>query len=113
MKGLTLAQWINLYRNNGSVLVCRCSVLGEKTDPIPPPLVSLTAGRLSDEMQVGFKILKILLIYSDFYFVYYHCNFTTVLKLHFSQLLSSRSYFKIVFKREKFGSHFFNFNLYN
>ena len=45
MKGLTRAQWINLNRNNRSVLASRYSVLWEKNGPILPPLVGLTAGR--------------------------------------------------------------------
>ena len=40
-----MAQWINLNRNNRSVLSHQYSVLAEKTGPILQPLVSLTAGR--------------------------------------------------------------------
>ena len=37
--------------------------------------------RLADEIWVGFKIFKILyrFNYSGIYFLYYHCNVTTVL----------------------------------
>ena len=45
MKGLTRAQWINLNRNNRSVLVSRYSVLLEKIGPILPLLVGPMAGR--------------------------------------------------------------------
>ena len=83
MKGLTRAQWINLNRNNRSVLVNRYSVLQEKIGPILPPLVGLTtgreggreagrqAGRQAEEIRVDFKILKLLyrLNYSELYFV--------------------------------------------
>ena len=62
MKGLTIAQEIDLDQNNRLVLVHRYSVLEEKTDPILLLLVGLTAGREggregdrpTDEMQVGF-----------------------------------------------------------
>ena len=49
------------------------------------------------QMQVGFKIFKILyrLYYSSFYSVNYHSNVTAVLELHFGQLLSSKAYFKV------------------
>ena len=40
-----MAQWINLGRNNRSVLAHHYSVLGEKSGPILLPLVGLTAGR--------------------------------------------------------------------
>ena len=71
-------------------------------------------GRLADEMQVGFENFKILyrLNYLGFYFVWYHSNVTTLLKLHFSQLLSSKAYFNVFFKCKKFSSHFFHVNSY-
>ena len=40
-----MAQWINLNWNNRSMLAHRYSVLGEKTSPIHPPLVSIMGGR--------------------------------------------------------------------
>ena len=98
-----MAKWINLNQNNRSVLAHQYSVLGEKTGPILLSLVGLMAGREAgqpaDEMQVGFEIFKILyrLNYSGFYFVCYHSNVTTVLELHFSWLLSSKTYFKVCF----------------
>ena len=65
--------------------------------------MGLTAGwqeSRADEIQMGFKI-KILNVlnytYLGFYFVYYCCNVTTIkklLELHFSQLVSSKAYFK-------------------
>ena len=100
MKGLTKVQWINHNQNNRSVLVCRYCVLWEKTGPILPPLVGLMAGRHGGRRNVGeiwnFEILY-RLNYSGFYFVYYHCSVTTVLELHFSQLLLSKAYFKVCF----------------
>ena len=47
-------------------------------------------------MWMGFKIFKILyrLNYLGFYFVYYHCNVTTVLELHFCRVLPSKVYAK-------------------
>ena len=71
------------------------------------PLVGLMAGREvgrpADKIWVSFEILKILyrLNYLGFYFVYYHCNFATVLELHFSQLSSSKAYFKVCFEVRK------------
>ena len=57
-----MVQWINLNRNNRSMLAHRSSVLGEKTGPILLPLVGLTAeregGRPADEMRVGFEIIE-------------------------------------------------------
>ena len=106
-----MVQWINLNWNNRSVLAHRYSVLGEKTGPILLLLVGLMAGREAGRLVgrrnvvVGFEILK--LNYSGFYFVCYHSHVTTVLELHFSQLLSSKAYFKGCFKCEKSGSHFF------
>ena len=44
MKGLTIAQWMNLNRNNRSILAHLYSVLGEKTGPILVPLVGLMTG---------------------------------------------------------------------
>ena len=52
-----MAQWINLNWNNRSVLahdILYC----EKNWPYPPT-ASGSYGRLADEIQVGFKILKI------------------------------------------------------
>ena len=94
----------NLIRNNRSVLPCWYSVFWEKTGSILLPLVGFMAGRPADEIQVGFKILRILyrLNYLGFYFVCYHCNVATVLKLHFSQILSSKTYFKMRFEVQKF-----------
>ena len=83
-----------------SMLAHQFSVLGEKTGPILLPLVGLTAGREggrpADKIQMGSEIFKILhkLNYSGFCFVCYHSNITTVL-MHFSQLVSSKAYFKV------------------
>ena len=81
------------------MLAPKYSVLGEKAGPILLLLVDLTAGREADEMQVDFEIFKILyrLSYLSFYFACYHSNVTTVLEFHFSQLLSSKAYFKVCF----------------
>ena len=74
-----------------------------KTGPIPLLLVGLMEGRQADEIRLGFEIFKILyrLNYSGFYFVYYHCNVTTVIELHFSWLFSSTAYFKVCYEVEK------------
>ena len=58
MKGLTMAQWINLNQNDIPVLACWYSVLWEKTGLILLPLVDLTAGRPADKIQMDFEILK-------------------------------------------------------
>ena len=107
MKGLTMAQWINLNWNNRCVSELIFCIL-RKTGPILLPLVGLAAGReagrqadrLADEIQVGFEILQILyrLNYSGFNFVYYHCNVATVLERHFSRLFSSKAYLRCVLK---------------
>ena len=89
-----MAQWINPNcRNNRSVLACLYSVLRKITGPILLPLVGLMAGREAGQ-QMKYKIIC-RLNYSGFYFVNYHCNVTTVLKLHFSWLFSSKAYFKV------------------
>ena len=87
-----MAKWVNLNRNNRSVIVHRYSALSEKARPMLLPLVGLTAGGpagwqvgrqagrqagkqpgwLVDEVWVDFeKILKILYRpnYLYFYFV--------------------------------------------
>ena len=84
MKELTMAQWRNLDQNNRSVLARWYSVLWEKTGHILLPLDSLTAGReesMVDEIQMGFKVFKILnrCNYLGFYFVYYRWNITTII----------------------------------
>ena len=87
-----MAEWINLNRNNRSVLVHRYSVMGKKW-PYPTTANGSYSreggregGRPANETRVGFEIFKILyrLNYSGFYFVCYHSNITTVLELHFS-----------------------------
>ena len=71
-------------------------------------------GRPADEIQMGFKIFKILykLNYLGYYFVYYHSNVTTVLELHFSWLLSSKAYFKVCFEVQKIQLPFLYVNPY-
>ena len=66
-------------------------------------------GRQADEILVEFEIFKILyrLNYLGISFVYYHCKVTTILELHFCQLLSSKAYFKVCFEVQKFSCHFF------
>ena len=61
--------------------------------------MGLTAGRQEgrvDKVWMGLKTFKILnrLNLSGFYFVYYCCNVTTILEVHFSWLVSSKAYFK-------------------
>ena len=53
-----------------------------------PAQVGLTAGRLADEIQLDFEILKIFnwLNYLDFYFGYSSAMLLTVLKVHFIYL---------------------------
>ena len=59
-----MPQWMNLNRNNRSMIAHLYSVLEENTCLILLPLVGLTAeregGRPADEMRVGFEIFKIL-----------------------------------------------------
>ena len=87
-----------LTQNNISVLMLQYSVMREETGPVLLPLVGLMAGRArarqAYEIWVEFENFKILcrLNYLAIYFVYYHCNVTTVLELHFSPLLSSIAY---------------------
>ena len=107
MKGLTKAQWINLNQNNRSVLTHQYSVLWEKTGPILPSLVNLTAGREAGQ-QTKCRWVSNFLKFFNYLGFYYHSNVTTELELHFSQLLSSKAYFNVcIFKSEKFGNHFF------
>ena len=95
-----MAQWINLNRNNRSVLAYQYSVLGEKNWPYPSTASGFygrEGGMPAEEMRVGFDIFKILyrLNYSGFYFVYYYCNVTMVLEQYFSRLLSSKACFMV------------------
>ena len=53
-------------------------------------------------------ILSLIYTQSDFYFVYYYCNVTTVLELHFSWFLSSRAYVKVCFEVWKIWLPFFS-----
>ena len=68
------------------------------------------ASKQADEIQVSLKIFLNSLQVKLFglLFVYYHCNVTTVLELHFSQLLSSKAYFIMCFEVQKFGLPFFS-----
>ena len=50
MKGLTMAQWVNLNRNNRSVIVHRYSALSEKSGPMLLSLLGLTAGWLAGRL---------------------------------------------------------------
>ena len=70
IKGLTMAQWINVNQNNRSVLERQYSVLWEKTDYIIPPLVGHMAGRQASRWNTGdFNFLNSYrLNYLDFYF---------------------------------------------
>ena len=59
MKGIAMAQWVNRLQNNIFVnppplpLLCEISGVLHLAQP------GLTAGRLADEIQVNFEILKI------------------------------------------------------
>ena len=63
-----MAQWVNLNRNNRSVMA---HGLSEKAGTMLLALVGLTAGWLTDKMLVNFEIFKILYRpnYLYFYFV--------------------------------------------
>ena len=52
-----MAQFVNLYWNNRSVVVHRSTALGEKTGPIFLLLVGLY-GRLADKIWVDLEIFK-------------------------------------------------------
>ena len=80
--------------------------IGRKNWPYPPTASGsygteggTEAGRLADEMWVGFETFRILyrLNYLGSYCVCYHSNVTIVLEWHFSQLLSTNAYFKVCF----------------
>ena len=111
IKGLTTVQWINLNWNNRSVLVHQYSVLWETIGPILPPQVGLTTkrqggregGQAGRRNMGGFGNFKLLyrLNYSDFYFVWYHCNFTAVLNLHSVGFYQVKVYFKTCFEVRK------------
>ena len=58
MKGLTMAQWINLNQNNISVVAYQYSVLLEKTGPTFLLLVGLIAGLQVNEIRMYFQFLK-------------------------------------------------------
>ena len=116
-EGLTMAQWIHLNWNNRPVVARHYPALREKTGPILPPLVGLTADRqggwLADKIWENFKTFKNLyrLNCSDFtLFNKYQCNCTIVLAMHFSQLSSSKAILKCHLMCEKFGYHSFHFN---
>ena len=58
MKGLTMAQWINLNRNNGESIFC----IVRKNWPYPPITsgsYGRQGGRPADKIQVDFEILKL------------------------------------------------------
>ena len=65
-----MAQWVNLNRNNGSVIAHQYSTLSEKAGPVLLPIVGLTAGWLTDEMRVDFKNFKILYRPNHLYFYF-------------------------------------------
>ena len=64
-----MAQWVNLNRNNRSVIAHRYSALREKAGPVLLLLVGLMAGWLADEIRVDFEIFKIL--YKSNYLYFY------------------------------------------
>ena len=54
-----MAQWINLFRNNGFLLQTPTTLLVRKIGPIRVAEPGLMAGgRQADEMQVNFEISK-------------------------------------------------------
>ena len=93
-----MLQWINLNRHNMSIFY-----IVRKNWPYPPT----ASGSYGKVIKIFYK-----LNYLDFHFVQYHCNVTTVLELHFSRLLSSKAYFKVCLKCDKFGCHVFHVNPY-
>ena len=100
MKRLTKAQWTNRNWSNRSVLAHRYSAcIVRKNWPYPATTsgsYGREGGRPADKIWVIFEIFKILyrLNYSGFYFVYYHCNITTVLELTaFKLALAKQSLF--------------------
>ena len=85
-----MAQWVNLNRNNGFVIVHRYSALSEKAGLVLLPLVGLTAGWLADEMRVDFEILKFstgqtICIFASF------SIFIIVLSVHFNWFFSTKT----------------------
>ena len=87
-----MAQWINLNRNNRSVLASRYSVLREKIGPILSPLVGLTTGREAGKQNTcGFRNFKTSLQVKLFGLLFclislqFYCSIRTA----FSRLLSS------------------------
>ena len=48
-----MVQWVNLNRNNRSVIVHRYSALSEKAGPMLLPLVGLMAGWLAGRQNAG------------------------------------------------------------
>ena len=107
IKGLTMVQWINLNRNNISVLAHQYSALWDKTGLILPLLVGLTAGRQAGRQNTGgfWSSLQVKLFELLFCFEY-HCNVTIALALHFSQICQVQLILRRVLKCEKFGYHF-------
>ena len=65
MKGISRAQWINLFRNNGFVLKTSITFFVRKIGPIHVVELGLTAGRwqagsrqVADKIQVNLEIFK-------------------------------------------------------
>ena len=114
MKGLTMAQWINLNRNNGSVLANRFPSSWEKTGPLLPPLVGLTAGWLAGWL-AGWQTIhgwirnfKKSLQGKLFGFlprlISMQCYYSIV--VHFSRLFSSKAYSIACLEVRKIRLHF-------
>ena len=65
MKGSTVAQWINVFRNNSFVNPTRLPLLCRNSRAVALVELGLTAGWqagwLIDEMQVNFKFLKFII----------------------------------------------------
>ena len=74
------------------------------------PSASGSYGRLADEIDLDFEILKKILyrlIYLDFYFVYSSAMLLIVLEVHFSLLFSNKADFRVCFVARKIRSPLF------
>ena len=70
------------------------------------------AGRLADKIQVDFKTYKIIcyrLKYLDLYFIDISAILLKALEVHFSQLFSNKTYFRVCFEMHKIQLPFFSY----
>ena len=109
IKGLILAQWINLNRTNRFVVVHQYPALWEKTGPIFPPLLGLMAGWQTKYGWVSNFLKSIQVKLFRFLFCLNQCNAIIVSEVHFSWLFSIKQILRCVLKCEK---PIFHFNSY-